>query len=115
MLKKDLYNIRYALIPISLYCILMQIYFKTICPVKAFLKVDCPLCGMTRATIELLKFNIKESFKYNPMTIPWLIVISLFFIDRYIKKLKIKVFPYCFILISIITLIWYLIYKVKIV
>ena len=112
MLKKDIYNIRFSIIPISLYCILMQIYFHTICPFKAFLKIDCPLCGITRSTIELLKGNISKSLEYNPTTLLWIIVLLLFFIDRYIKKLKINIFPLCFIVVSLITIAWYIVFKI---
>ena len=107
MLKKDLQQIKYALIPLTIYCIVMQLVFKTVCPLKAFFNIDCPTCGLTRATIALLKGDIRASIIFNPTAIFWLISIILFIIDRYIYKLKINVFPTCFIITSIITITWY--------
>ena len=89
----------------------MQIIFGTVCPVKAFFKIDCPGCGLTHATIELLKGNITKSLNYNSTCILWLLSIMLYFIDRYFYKLKIKPFPLLFIITTLVTLIRYF-YKI---
>lgn len=110
MLKKDLYQIRFAIIPLAIYCIAMQIIFHTVCPFKALLGINCPGCGLTHATIYLLTGRFQESIEANPTCILWLIAILLFIIDRYIYKLKIKPFPTIFIIVGLITLIWYFAY-----
>lgn len=109
MLKQDLENLKPAIIPIIIYFIVMQILFKTVCPLKAFTGINCPGCGLTHATIYLFTGKIKESLDANPTCIFWLITIFLFIIDRYIKQLKIKPFPYLFIITAIITITWYFI------
>ena len=106
-LKKDLIENKIPLIAISIYCIFMQIVFGGVCPFKEFLHIDCPGCGMTRATIALLKGDISKSLHYNYACVFWLIAIGLFIIDRYIKPLKIKPFPLFFAIAAIITLIRY--------
>ena len=106
-LKEDLNQIKYALIPLTIYCIFMQVFFKTICPIKAFFKVDCPGCGLTRASLYLLKGDIQKSLSLNPTAIFWILCIILFIIDRYFHKLKINIFPTCFIITSVITLTWF--------
>ncbi len=108
MLKKDIYNLRYALIIIFVYCFVMQFFCGTVCPFKAFLNIDCPACGMTRATIYLLTGNFRKSMEYNPTTFFWLISIFSFLIDRYVKKLKIRPFPLLFIISGVITISWYI-------
>lgn len=108
-LKKDLYDIRYSLIILTIYCIIMQIIFGTVCPLKALTGIPCPACGLTHATIYLFTGNIKKALSYNPTVLIWVFVILLFLFDRYIYKLKINIFPFFFIAASLITITWYLI------
>ena len=75
---------------------------------KAILKDIDVKMGLTHATIYLLKGNFKMAMQANPTVFLWVIVLTLFFVDRYIHKLKIKIFPYLFIIASIITIAWYL-------
>lgn len=107
-LKKDIYNLRFAIIPIAIYLIVMQIAFGTICPMKAFTGIPCPGCGLTHATIYLFTGQFKKSFEANPTAIFWIISVLAFFIDRYFYKLKIKVFPTVFIIVGIMTIIVYI-------
>ena len=107
-LQKDIYDIRFAIIPLIIYIIFMQIVFKTVCPFKAITKIPCPACGLTHATIYLLTGRLKESLNANPTCILWLITIFIFSYDRYIKQTKIKPFPFLFIIVSIITIIRYI-------
>lgn len=111
MLKKDLYNMKIALIIIFLYCFFMQITFHAICPLKAFFNIDCPACGLTRATLCFFTGNFKQAFEYNASFPLWLISIFLFFIDKYIYKIKIKPFPVLFIICSISTIFLFIIKK----
>ena len=106
-LKKDLYDYRYALIIVILYCTLTQIIFGKMCIINILFEIDCPGCGLTRATIALFKGHIKESLEYNYTCIFWLITFFVFFFDRYIKPLKIRPFPYIFIITCIITIVRY--------
>lgn len=109
MLKKDLYNMRFAIIFIILYVLIMQILFNNICPVKAFTGLNCPGCGLTHATLYLINFNIKSAFMSNPTVFLWIPCIFLFIFDRYIQKLKINIFPALFLITGIITIFWYFI------
>ena len=51
---------------------------KSLCLHKAIFGVECPLCGMTRATHELLHFRFRNSIMYNPafLFIPLLLIID---------------------------------------
>ena len=107
-LKQDLYQIRFAIIPILLYVVITQIVFGYICPFRIILDVECPGCGLTRATLEILKGNFIVSLHYNYTCIFWLIFIILFIIDRYIKKLPFKPFPDIFIIVVFFTILRYI-------
>lgn len=109
LLKRDIYENRYALFIIILYIILMQIIFKSLCPVKVIFHIPCPGCGLTHAFISLLKGNILKSIKYNASLIFWLLFFILFFYDRYFRKLKFKVFPNYLIFVCIFTIVLYFI------
>lgn len=106
-LKKDIHDYKIPIIIIGIYLIVMQLVVGYVCPFKAFFHIDCPGCGLTRATISLLKGNIKESLHYNYTCIFWLLTIILFIIDRYVKPLKIKPFPVLFIITCLITIVRY--------
>lgn len=107
MLKKDLYNIRFAIILIILYCVFMQLQFGTVCPLKGFLGINCPACGLTHATLYLITGRIDLAIQSNPTVFLWLPIIFLWILDRYIYRLKIKIFPILFIIPGLVTIIWY--------
>lgn len=107
-LKQDLYQFRYAIIPVVLYLVLSEIIFGYTCIFKILFHIDCPGCGLTRAFISLLKGDISGAIHYNNTVFFWVITIILFILDRYIKPLKIKPFPVLFIITSIITIIRYI-------
>ncbi len=108
-LKKDLIDNRLIILVILIYCIIMEITFKTVCPIKAFIHIPCPGCGLTHATLYLITLNFKASFNANPTCILWIVSISLFLINRYIlqEKIKGKYMSLIFIIVSIITIISY--------
>lgn len=107
ILKKDLYNIRFAIIPLIVYCIIMQITFKTVCPFLALTNIPCPACGLTHAVIYFFSFQFVKAFSANASVLLWIITLFLFFFDRYIHNIKIKPFPTLFIITGIITLLIY--------
>ena len=107
-LKQDLKICIVPIIIILIYLISMQLIFGYTCPIKLLFHVDCPGCGLTRATISLLKGDILKSLHYNYSCIFWWLTFILFFIDRYIKPLKIKPFPVLFIITCVITIVRYI-------
>ncbi len=108
MLKKDLYNIRFAIILLVIYGIIMQVNFNTVCPFLALTNIRCPACGLTHAVIYFFSFQFDKAFAANGSVLLWIITLFLFVFDRYIYNLKIKPFPTLFIITGIITLLIYL-------
>lgn len=62
------------------------------CPIKYFLHFDCPTCGMSRAMFSLLKGDFASYMRFNPMALPFLLILlfglhgRLFPINRKIKN-----------------------------
>ena len=108
-IKKDIYNYRLPILFVIIYLTFMQCIFFNMCPIRAIFHVSCPGCGLTHATIYMFTGQFKKAFDENYTVFLWWLLIILFFIDRYIKKLKIKVFPNIFLIVSVITLVRFII------
>lgn len=107
-LKEDFYKYWHIILIILLYLIFMQIFFGQVCPIRIFLHTDCPCCGLTHATIYMFKGQFTNAFHANYTVFLWWILAILFFVDRYIHKFKLKIFPNLFIIVSGITIIRYI-------
>ena len=93
----------------------MQLLFGTWCPIKAIFNIDCPSCGLTHATVYILKGQFINAFNSNYSIFLWLPLIILVAIDRYIHKFKENIVLPTLILVCFITLLRYiLIYIIKI-
>lgn len=110
-IKEDISKNKFTILIITIFMIIyllfMQIVFSTWCPIKALFHIDCPGCGLTHATIYMLKGDFIKAFNANYTVFLWWGLLILAFIDRYIHKLKIKVFPNLFIFVCIITMFRY--------
>ena len=77
---------------VVLYVILES--FGVTCPIKYITGISCAGCGMSRAWIALLHFNIHEAFMYHPLFfLPPVVVIAMLFKSKInIKFYKIFMF-----------------------
>ncbi len=106
-IKKDINQYKIVILIILLYIIIMEVIFKELCPIKILFGTICPGCGLTHATISILKRNFIDAFNYNYSIFFLMIFVIAFFIDRYIYKLNKYIVPALFILSSFIMILRY--------
>ena len=77
---------------VVLYVILES--FGVTCPIKYITEISCAGCGMSRAWIALLHFNIHEAFMYHPLFFlpPVVVIVMLLKSKINIKFYKIFMF-----------------------
>jgi len=91
-LLDDIKSARWAIILIIAYFALFRRIIYTICPVVLLTGYPCPGCGLTRATIKLLKFDFYGAWQMHPFIYVIVILAMFFCINRYFldnKYLKI--------------------------
>ena len=66
----------------------METVFSELCPVKALFGINCPGCGLTHASLFLLKGQFLNAIQANYTVILWWFLIILFITDRYIHKIN---------------------------
>lgn len=86
----------------SLCCIVLLINYLLLgdyfgiylfCPIRKFLGLYCPGCGVTRMLLSLLKGNFYQAFRYNPLVfvlLPFLITYYLDYLYSFFKNKKTK-------------------------
>ena len=93
---------------VVLYVILES--FGVTCPIKYITGISCAGCGMSRAWIALLHFNIHEAFMYHPLFFlpPVVVIVMLLKSKINIKIYKIIIFTIIimFAIVYICRLIW---------
>ena len=63
-----------------------------VCPARLLLGIPCPGCGLTRATVLLLKGDIHGSLLCNPFLLPLLAGGLLFLYEHYVLERKARLF-----------------------
>lgn len=85
------------------------IFLNWFCPVKHFLGVECPTCGMSRALISLIHFDFGGYIHYNAMALPVsaVLLLGLFYSkisDRILKRISLSII----ILVCAANLVYYI-------
>lgn len=62
---------------------LMKLIFGMVCPMRIFIGLPCPGCGLTRAFILLLKGDIAGSIRMHPLLLPVMAGVFLYLYQRY--------------------------------
>lgn len=66
-------GLRFHVFAIGTLLLLVLLYrvLSITCPIRALFSVPCPTCGMTRSAIAFLRGDIALSLYYNPVTVPF--------------------------------------------
>ncbi|MBQ9013891.1 MAG: DUF2752 domain-containing protein [Bacilli bacterium] len=96
-----------------LYPVLLGIiHFK--CPFRLLFDIYCAGCGATRMIKSILKLDMYQAFRYNPLMFIlsiFILVYAIYFIYNYIKNGTLKLPPLKIIIIIIIVLILYMVLR----
>lgn len=86
--------------------VILNTVFKIGCIFKAVFRVPCPVCGMTRAYLSLLRLDLKAAMYYNPAF--WVFpLICLFGILAAADKKRTKIWFISFLsAIAVLLIIW---------
>jgi hypothetical protein len=74
------------------------------CPFKKITGIDCPLCGLQRSVIALMRGDFTESFKYQPATLLFILLLVLSIPDNrlnFSKKPVVKKAVYALTLVVV--------------
>jgi len=64
----------------GLFNLILVGFFEFSCPWKTNFDIDCAGCGLTRMFKSLLKFDIYQAFRYNPLMFILLIILIIYII-----------------------------------
>lgn len=100
-------NIMFIIVGIGAISLLAYVLGINLCPFYTTTGIPCPSCGMTRAFVSLMHFNLSDAFMYNPLFIflPILFIPTIFnLFGLNFSKANAKIF-YITIL-AIVIVIW---------
>ena len=67
------------------------------CIIKHFTGIECPGCGLTRAWLSVMRFDLVTAFQYNPMF--WSVPIIFLYYWRDLRVFKSKFLNYAVIIV----------------
>lgn len=96
-----------VIIVIALYIVVASMIFDNICPSKIFLKLPCPGCGLTRASLSILTGHFAAALKYNATAYLWVVGIAFAMIQKYVLEKKFKFMNMYWIVSFVITILYF--------
>lgn len=89
-MKKNINNLKLAIIAflgfLLYYFLNLYTGFVIFCPIHEFTGYYCPGCGITRLLFSLIKLDIYQAFRYNPLVFILFIISIFYFIIKAILK-----------------------------
>ena len=88
--------------------------FSVPCLYNLFFGIDCPGCGMTRMFSSLIKFDIYQAFRYNPMAFTLLIIWNIIAVLLFLGKpqfIKNKILLYSLFVVSVFAMFLFGIFR----
>lgn len=94
-----------SLILLLIYYILSNQFFGYFCPSQVIFGLPCPACGMSRAFMALLAFDIRKSFYYHPMVFFVVPLLAVYFYYKIKKPEKVKKLFYPALIIILLSFV----------
>ncbi|MDR1801653.1 MAG: DUF2752 domain-containing protein [Lachnospiraceae bacterium] len=111
LLKKDVKHMKWAIIAIIAYFVIIMQFSPYLCPVYTFTGIPCPGCGLTRAGKLLLHGDLDGAFHMHPFIYGVAFILIALFISRYvIQKKNAELFKWLCILL-IVGMLGFYIYR----
>lgn len=83
-LKKDIKTYYKGVLTAGICIILMDILFGHMCPMVLLTGLPCPACGLTRAGLYVMTFQLNKAWQMNPVIYPIALFLLYFIICRYL-------------------------------
>lgn len=106
---RDLSKNYIVIVVIAIYIVAASIIFDNICPSKIVLRLPCPGCGLTRASLSILTGHFLAAVHYNATAYLWVTGIAFAMIQRYILEKKYRFMDAYWIISFVITIIYFII------
>lgn len=101
---KDIYLNAQNIILAFFVVAIMDLTLGTVCATRLLLGIPCPFCGLTRAGVRLLAFDVVGAWEYNPL-IFYIAVLFLFWCaNRYFGLFSKKMLTILLVLLVVIAI-----------
>lgn len=87
---KDIKNFCLVIVALAVYNIISRKLFHAFCPQLIFTGFPCAGCGMTRAVFYIMTGQFCRGIALNPAAPLWIIFLSWFFWNRYVRGIYSK-------------------------
>ena len=106
-MKRDFQLVKLPFLVLTIYCILAELVFHTMCPFVIVFGRPCSGCGLTRAGILVLQGRFAEATQTHVMIYFWMFLVLYAFCFRYILGKRPPLLIILIIFVSIGTMIYY--------
>ena len=107
LMKEDLVNFRIPVLVVAIVLVTMKLVFHQLCPVKKFLGIPCPGCGLTHGCFYVLTFQWRQAWNWNPTSFLWVPSILFWIVNRYVLEKNEKWVLGVFSVTCIVTMVRY--------
>ena len=106
-LKDDIRQYALPVLALLVIWALANLFFDHFCPVVLLTGFPCPGCGLSRAFVSMITFDIESVIQYNPMIFLWTALAVYFVYKRYIKDGSMKSVMVTLIVVCLFTIAFY--------